>query len=131
MNPYPVDTGLPASKAPLAWATVGNGLLFTAQIPIDAAGDVVPGGIEAQTRQVLANLAQTLQRAGTGVAGLTQVVIYVTDRDHLSTVNRLYADFVQPPWPNRAAIIVSGFARESMLVEMLAYAVVPAHNKAD
>lgn len=124
-HPMPVETGLPPSKAPLEWATIGNGILFTAQIPIDDQGQVVAGGIEAQTRQTLANLRQTLDRAGIGVQGLTQVVIYVTKRDHLATVNRLYADFVTEPYPNRAAVIVSGFAREEMLVEMLAYAAAP------
>lgn len=125
MNPYPVNTNLPASKSPLAWATVGNGVLFTAQISIDAEGKVVDGGIEAQITQTLANLKHTLESAGSQVSDLTQVVIYVTDREDLATVNRVYADFVSEPYPNRAAIIVSGFAREEMLVEILAYAVVP------
>lgn len=125
MNPYPVNTNLPASKSPLAWATVGNDILFTAQIPIDAEGKVVDGGIEPQIIQTLANLKHTLESAGSRVSDLTQVVIYVTDREHLATVNRVYADFVSEPFPNRAAIIVSGFAREEMLVEILAYAVVP------
>jgi len=125
MNPYPVNTNLPASKSPLAWATVGNGILFTAQIPIDAEGKVVEGGIEPQIIQTLANLKHTLESAGSGVSDLTQVVIYVTDREHLAIVNHVYADFVSQPFPNRAAMIVSGFAREEMLVEILAYAVVP------
>ncbi|HEV8076944.1 MAG TPA: RidA family protein [Marinobacter sp.] len=125
MNPYPVNTNLPASKSPLAWATVGNGILFTAQIPIDAEGKVVDGGIEPQIKQTLANLKHTLESAGTSVANLTQVLIYVTDREDLAAVNREYATFVAEPFPNRAAIIVSGFARAEMLVEIVAYAVVP------
>lgn len=125
MNPYPVTTNLPASKSPLAWATVGNGILFTAQIPIDAQGNVVGGGIEPQIKQTLANLKHTLESAGTSVANLTQVLIYVTDRADLAAVNREYAQFVAAPYPNRAAIIVSGFAREDMLVEIVAYAVTP------
>ncbi|WP_347882116.1 RidA family protein [Cobetia sp. 2AS] len=56
------------------------------------------------------------------LTSLTQVLIYVTDREHLATVNSLYAEYVREPYPNRAAIIVSGFAREEMLVEMVAYA---------
>ena len=74
---------------------------------------------------LLPNLKHTLESAGSQVSDLTQVVIYVTDREDLATVNRVYADFVSEPYPNRAAIIVSGFAREEMLVEILAYAVVP------
>ncbi len=120
----PVKTDLFASKAPLEWAVIGNGLLFTAQIPIGADGQVVAGGIEAQARQTLDNLTHTLECAGAGLDALTQVLIYVTDRDDLATVNRVYADYVTAPYPNRAAIVVSGFAREEMRVEMVAYAAV-------
>ncbi|MDI4638102.1 MULTISPECIES: RidA family protein [Halomonadaceae] len=119
---HPVRTDLFASQAPLEWAVVGNGILFTAQIPIGADGQVVEGGIEAQTRQTLDNLAHTLEKAGAGVEALTQVLIYVTAREDLATVNKVYAEYVRAPYPNRAAIIVSGFAREAMLVEMVAYA---------
>lgn len=79
----------------------------------------------AEKETALANLKHTLQSAGTRVANLTQVLIYVTDRDDLAAVNREYATFVAEPFPNRAAIIVSGFARAEMLVEIVAYAVVP------
>ena len=84
--------------SPLEWAVSANGILFTAQIPIDASGQVVAGGIEAQA------------------------LIYVTDREHLAAVNQVYAEYVTEPYPNRAAIIVSGFARAEMLVEIVAYA---------
>lgn len=120
----PVATDLYAAKAPLEWAVIGNGILFTAQIPIGADGAIVDGGIEAQARQTLENLRHTLACAGGSMASLTQVLIYVTRREDLATVNHLYADYVSAPFPNRAAIIVSGFAREEMLVEMVAYAVV-------
>ncbi|UYO75250.1 RidA family protein [Halomonas qinghailakensis] len=122
----PVKTDLYAAKAPLEWAVVGNGILFTAQIPIGTDGVVVEGGIEAQTRQTLDNLQHTLESAGASMQQLTQVLIYVTQREDLATVNRVYADYVTAPYPNRAAIIVSGFAREEMLVEMVAYAAVSA-----
>tara|TARA_B100000678_G_C17962731_1_gene403872 strand:- start:41 stop:424 length:384 start_codon:yes stop_codon:yes gene_type:complete len=122
---HPVKTELFASRAPLSWASVGNGILFTAQIPIDKSGEVVDGGIEAQTRQTLDNLVHTLTCAGGGVESLTQVLIYVTRREDLATVNRVYAEYVAEPYPNRAAVIVSGFARQEMLVEMVAYAALP------
>lgn len=118
----PVATALPRSKAPLEWAVTANGILFTAQIPIDASGQVIGGGIEAQARQTMENLKHTLECAGGGMASLTQALIYVTDRDHLAAVNRVYAEYVTEPFPNRAAIVVSGFAREDMLVEIVAYA---------
>ena len=119
---HAIKTDLFASRAPLEWAVVGNGTLYTAQIPIDREGQVVSGGIEAQTRQSLDNLRHTLQAAGSDLDAVTQVLIYVTDRSYLATVNRIYAEYFQAPYPNRAAIVVAGLAREEMLVELVVYA---------
>ena len=119
---HAIKTDLFASRAPLEWAVVGNGTLYTAQIPIDREGQVVSGGIEAQTRQTLDNLRHTLQAAGSTLDAVTQVLIYVTDRSYLATVNGIYAEYFQTPYPNRAAIVVAGLAREEMLVELVVYA---------
>lgn len=120
-----VQTSLYASKAPLEWAVTSNGTLYTAQIPIDENGDVVAGGIEAQTRQTLDNLKHTLECANVGMDSVLQVLIYVTDREYLKTVNQVYAEYFKAPYPNRAALVISGLAREEMLVELVVYANVP------
>nr|WP_317199284.1 RidA family protein [uncultured Psychrobacter sp.] len=120
-----VKTSLYASKAPLEWAVTSNGTLYTAQIPIDDKGEVVSGGIEAQTRQTLDNLKHTLESAGVGMDAVLQVLIYVTDRDYLKTVNQVYAEYFEAPYPNRAALVIAGLAREEMLVELVVYAAVP------
>lgn len=119
---YPVKTALFASKAPLEWAIVNNGTLYTAQIPIDDTGTVVEGGIEAQTRQTFNNLVHTLECAGESLDSVLQVLIYVTDREYLKTVNQVYAEYFEAPYPNRAAMVVAGLAREEMLVEFVVYA---------
>ncbi|MCU1761084.1 RidA family protein [Pseudomonas sp. 14P_8.1_Bac3] len=119
---YAIKTDLFASRAPLEWAVVGNGTLYTAQIPIDREGQVVAGGIEPQTRQTLDNLRHTLEAAGSSLDAVTQVMIYVTDRSYLATVNALYTEYFQAPYPNRAALVVAGLAREDMLVELVVYA---------
>ena len=117
-----IKTDLFASRAPLEWAVVGNGTLYTAQIPIDRQGQVVSGGIKAQTRQTLDNLRHTLQAAGSSLDAVTQVLVYVTDRSYLATVNTVYPEYFQAPYPNRAAMVVAGLAREEMLVELVVYA---------
>ncbi|MNL43444.1 Enamine/imine deaminase [compost metagenome] len=83
---------------------------------------MVTGGIEAQTRQTLDNLRHTLEAAGSSLDAVTQVLIYVTDRSYLATVNGLYSEYFQAPYPNRAAMVVAGLAREEMLVELVVYA---------
>ncbi len=120
-----VKTELYASKAPLEWAVIANGQLSTAQIPIDQDGKVVDGGIEAQARQTMDNLQHTIEAADLTMDHVTQVLIYVTDRDQLPVFNKVYAEYFQAPYPNRAAMIVAGLAREEMLCEIVAYAVVP------
>lgn len=59
---HAVKTDLFASKAPLEWAVIANGQLSTAQIPINAEGQVVEGGIEAQARQTMENFKHTLMQ---------------------------------------------------------------------
>ncbi|WP_421862533.1 RidA family protein [Motiliproteus sp.] len=120
-----VKTELFASKAPLEWAVIANGQLSTAQIPIDAEGKVVEGGIEAQARQTMENFKHCIEAAELTMADVTQVLIYVTDRDQLPIFNKVYADYFEAPYPNRAAMIVAGLAREEMLCEIVAYAAVP------
>ncbi len=120
-----VQTDLYASKAPLEWAVIGNGTLYTAQIPIDKAGQVVEGGIDTQSRQTMDNLRHTIEAAGLGMQDVTQVLIYVTDRAFLPVFNQVYGQYFAAPYPNRAAMVVAGLAREEMLVEVVAYAAVP------
>ncbi|MFT5719827.1 MAG: 2-iminobutanoate/2-iminopropanoate deaminase [Motiliproteus sp.] len=120
-----VKTKLFASKAPLEWAVIANGQLSTAQIPIDTEGKVVEGGIEAQARQTMENFKHTIEAAELTMADVTQVLIYVTARDQLPAFNKVYAEYFDAPYPNRAAMIVAGLAREEMLCEVVAYAAVP------
>ncbi|MFK0572050.1 RidA family protein [Endozoicomonas sp.] len=120
-----VKTQLFASQAPLEWAVIANGQLSTAQIPINAEGHVVEGGIEAQARQTMNNFKHTIESAELSMADVTQVLIYVTHRDQLPVFNKVYAEYFEAPFPNRAVMIVAGLAREEMLCEIIAYAAVP------
>lgn len=121
---HAVKTELFASKAPLEWAIIANGQFYTAQIPIDAEGKVVEGGIEAQARQTMENFKHTLEAANLSTNDVTQVLIYVTAREQLPIFNQVYAEYFEAPFPNRAAMIVAGLAREEMLCEIVAYAAV-------
>lgn len=122
----PVKTELYDSPSPLEWAVMANGQFYTAQIPIDAHGQVVPGGIEAQARQTMDNFKHTVEAAGLTMNDVTQVLIYVTAREQLPVFNKVYAEYFEAPYPNRAAMIIVGLAREDMLCEIVAYASAPA-----
>ena len=64
----------------------------------------VPSGIEAQTRQVLANVDQILTAADSGRDRVLQMRIYVSDIQHWDTVNRVYAEFFGAHKPARAIV---------------------------
>jgi 2-iminobutanoate/2-iminopropanoate deaminase len=117
-----IDTGLAPVSAPISWATVGNGILFTAQIPFDRDGKLVGGDIREQTAQTLRNLGQTLRAAGGTLEDVTQVVVFLVDLDDFQGMNETYREFFEPPYPNRATLVAAGLAVPGMRVEMLAYA---------
>ena len=119
------------NKAPLPLGTYSQGIkvshgqtiYLSAQTPVSALNnEVLAQDFEGQLRQTLDNLCHTLEAAGSSLDAVTQVLIYVTDRRYLAAVNSLYADYFQAPYPNRAAIVVAGLAREEMLVELVVYA---------
>jgi 2-iminobutanoate/2-iminopropanoate deaminase len=119
-----IETGLARVAAPISWATVGNGILFTAQIPFDENGKLVGTDIREQTTHTLRNLAQTLMAAGATMDDVTQVVVYLIQREDVPGMNEVYRQFFKAPYHNRATIIVAGLTVPGMRVEMLAYAAV-------
>ena len=71
-----VKSGLPTPSAPIEWATISDGIMYTAQIPIKADGTIEAGDISIQTRLTLENLKQTVKAAGGTLADVVQVLVY-------------------------------------------------------
>jgi 2-iminobutanoate/2-iminopropanoate deaminase len=103
----------PAAVGPYSQGMVGGGLVFTAmQIPlVPGSGELAPGGIEAQTRQVLANVQAVIEAAGSSLARAVKVTVYLTDLGDFGTVNAIYAEFFPEPAPARAVVGVAGIPR--------------------
>lgn len=86
----------PAAIGPYSQAVRVGDLVFTSgQIALDPkSGEMVEGGIEAQTRQVLENLTAVLGAAGCSWAEVVRSTIYLADMNDFATVNRLYGERV-------------------------------------
>jgi enamine deaminase RidA (YjgF/YER057c/UK114 family) len=117
----PVKTHLPAVSAPLEWATVADGILYTAQIPNREDGSIETGDIRAQARLTLDNLRRTVEAAGGSMADVTQVLVYLPDASDFAGMNEIYAQAFQPPYPNRATI-VADLMVPGARIEIVAYA---------
>lgn len=102
----------------------GHHLFCSGQIGIDpATGDLVPGGIEAETRQVLLNLAAVLAEAGVTTDAVVKTTIYLADIADFTQVNEIYGAFFAEPYPARATVGVKELPRGAR-VEIDAWAVV-------
>ena len=89
-------------------AVVAGGLVFVSgQLPITPAGDKLnQASFDAQAHQVLSNVAAALVAAGSGVAKLVQVRVYVTDIAHWPAFNAIYAEWAGESRPARAVVPV-------------------------
>ena len=95
---------------PYAQAVAVGELVFTSgQIPLDpATGELVGGGIEAQTERVLDNLAAVLEAAGSSLARVVRTTVYLTDLALFAAMNQVYARrFPGVPLPARSTVEVS------------------------
>lgn len=119
-------TGAPAAIGPYSPVIKAGNLLFlSGQIPIDPeSGAIVPGGIEAQTEQVMRNIAALLAAAGASVDHVVRTTVYLIDMNEFAAMNDCYARFVTNPPPARATVQVSRLPRD-VRVEIDAIAVLP------
>jgi len=99
----------PAAVGPYSQAIRAGDMVFTAgQIGIDPqAKKLVDGGIEAQTRQTLTNLKHILAAAGTSMANVVKVTVYLQDIQDFQAMNQVYAEFFAAAPPARAAAQVA------------------------
>ncbi|MPZ40663.1 MAG: RidA family protein [Rhizobiales bacterium] len=89
-------------------AVTANGFVFVSgQLPIAPDGTKLNDApFEQQARQVLDNVAHALKGAGSSVAKLLQVRVYVTDISLWPTFNALYAEWAGAAKPARAVVPV-------------------------
>jgi 2-iminobutanoate/2-iminopropanoate deaminase len=94
------------------------------QIALDPkSGAMVEGGVEDQTRQVLANLGSVLAAAGAGFADVVRTTIFLASMDDFTKVNAIYGEkFVNDP-PARATVQAAKLPKGA-LVEIDAIAVI-------
>lgn len=98
----------PAAVGPYSQAIAIGDLLFTAgQIPLTTDGTLVDGDVEAQTRQVLANLRAVLEAGGSDPAQVVKCTVFLRDMDDFSRVNAIYGETFADAPPARSAIQVA------------------------
>ncbi|RHW17348.1 RidA family protein [Sphingomonas gilva] len=114
-----------SAKPPLSPARVVGNLVFTSgQLARGADGAIVAGGIEAQAKQVMANLAEVLADNGCTPADVVKVTAWLTDASYGAAFNAAYREVFGEPYPARSTV-VSGLLAPDALIEVEAIALKP------
>jgi 2-iminobutanoate/2-iminopropanoate deaminase len=115
----------PAAIGPYSQAVRVGSFVFTAgQIGLDpATGQLVADDVEAQTRQVMANLAAVLTAAGSNLSRIVKTTIFLTDMADFPTVNAVYGSFFTEAPPARSTVAVAALPRGARVeIEAIALA---------
>lgn len=97
---------------PFSPAVRANGFIYLAgQVGTDSSGKVVPGGIKAETRQVMENIGGVLQRTGSSFDRVVKCTVFLADMGEWGAMNEVYVTFFPSgKFPARSAMGVNGLA---------------------
>jgi len=116
----------PAAVGPYSQAVRVGDFVFTAgQIPLSIeTGKLVEGNIKVQTKQVMHNLTQVLEAAGSGLQHVVKTTIFVTNMADFANLNEVYGTFFDGEPPARSTVQVAALPLGAS-VEIEAVALVP------
>ncbi len=115
----------PFAGAPYNQAVRAGGFVFCAgQVGLDpASGKLVDGGVEAQARRAMQNLAAVLDAAASGFDRVVKTTIFVADLGDFAAVNEVYGSFFPVDPPARSTVQVAGLPAGALVeIEAIALA---------
>ena len=117
MNTIIHTPNAPAAIGPYSQAVQAGNLLFVSgQIPIDpATGSFAGDDIATQTRQVLTNLKNILEKAGYSCADVVKTTVLLADIGDFAAMNAVYAEFFPENSPARACFAVKDLPRAALV----------------
>lgn len=119
----------PAPVGPYNQAIAANGFLFTAgQIALDPQTMTIvgTGDVEAQAKQVMANLGEVLKEAGCSWENIVKTTVFLKDMNDFAKVNAIYGQyFNEATAPARSCVEVARLPKD-VLVEIDCVAVLPS-----
>ena len=120
----------PQAIGPYSLAIQTDQMAYTSgQIGIEpATGEIVPGGIEAETRQALTNLTRVLEAASSGLKYVVKTTVFLRDMSDFAKMNAIYAEFFAENPPARTTVAVAALPKGAA-VEIEATALLaPSHG---
>jgi reactive intermediate/imine deaminase len=101
-------------NAPFSQAVrVGRTIYLSGMLGMTADGQLVTGGIQAETRQTLENIKAALQPLGATMDDVVKCTVFLADMAEWPAMNEVYVTFFPTNKPARSAVAVSGLARNA------------------
>ena len=107
----------PKAIGPYSQAIRIENLVFTAgQVGLNPATmEIVEGGVEAQTRQVLTNLKHVLEAADSGLNFVVKTTVFLQSMGDFATMNSIYQEFFPENPPARSTVAVAGLPKGALV----------------
>jgi 2-iminobutanoate/2-iminopropanoate deaminase len=126
VEPVPTPSA-PAVAGPYSPAVrAGDWLVLAGQVGLDPATGALATGVEAQAKQVLANIRAILADCGASITDVAKTTVFVTDIADFATVNAVYADAFGTHRPARSTVQVAALpAGAEVEIEVWAHVAKP------
>jgi 2-iminobutanoate/2-iminopropanoate deaminase len=106
----------PKAIGPYSHAIVANGFVFAAgQIGTDPKTGALVEGLEAQTEQVLRNIAAVLKASGSSMDNVVKTMVFLADINDFAKMNEIYARHFKAPFPARSTVQVARLPRDARI----------------
>lgn len=117
-----VKTGTGGQALPFCQATKAGGFVFVSgQVPMDASGEIVDGGIVPQTHKTFENVIAILAKAGCTLADVVKCTVWLDDPRDFQSFNRIYAGYFGDNLPARSCVRSSMMVDCKVEIEVIAY----------
>jgi 2-iminobutanoate/2-iminopropanoate deaminase len=104
----------PAAIGPYSQAIrAGHTVYLSGQIGLDPATGTLRDGLEAQTRQVIANLKAVTEAAGGSLDDIVKLTLLLADMADFAAVNEILGKSFTPPYPARATYQVAALPKSA------------------
>ena len=115
----------PKAIGPYSQAIRTESMVYTAgQTGLEpATGELIAGGVEEQTRQVLNNIRNVLEAAGSSLEQVVKTTVFLQDMNDFAKMNAIYAEYFGENPPARSTIAVAALPKGG-LVEIEAVALI-------
>jgi len=113
----------PKAIGPYSQAIRTEAMIYTAgQTGLEpATGELIAGGLEEQTRQVLNNIRNVLEAAGSSLEHVVKTTVFLQDMNDFAKMNAIYAEYFGENPPARSTIAVAALPKGGLVeIEVVA-----------